>query len=115
MTGSAARKQRRAEGRVLRAAGVAVVARRIIRPEHEGDVDVLVFEIGRAIHDLRREGGDLTSRLAITVGGDHPQYPGVIVVEAKASEAVKRGTLRVDEKPEGHRDDCPGCPIDHSL
>lgn len=90
MTGSGARAQRRAEARARAAAGVAVAARRVIQPEHAGDVDVLVFEVGRALHDLKREGGDLASRLAITVGSDHPQYPGVTVVEAKAARAVTR-------------------------
>ncbi len=106
MTGSSARKQRREEARVMRAAGVAEVARRVIQPEHAGNIDVIVFEVGRALHDLRRKGGDMSSRLAVTVGGDHPQYPGVVVVEAKASAVLTK---------HAPADDCPGCPIDHSL
>lgn len=100
---SAAREARRRQERALRAAGVAAVARTTIPPRL-----VTIETIGAAVENalalLDREGGDVTGHLAITIGGDHPNFPGMTVVEAKASR----------RKPE-HPDDCPGCPLDHSL
>jgi len=90
----------------MKAAGVAVVARTTIPPKL-----VTIETIGAGVENvlelLDREGGDVTGHLAITVGGDHPSFPGVTVIEAKAQR----------RKPAAaHADDCdPRCPIDHSL
>lgn len=92
------RRERRATDRAMRKAGVAVAVLRVF--DH---VSMIATEVDTALDDLQAAGADMTSRLAITVGSDHPSHPGRYVVEAKAARAVL------------HDDECKGCPIDHSL
>lgn len=87
----------------MKAAGVAVVARVELEGRYAGKRDTYANAVVRALAELEREGADMSSRLAITIGTDHPEYPGKVLVEAKAAAAVQ------------HPDDCPGCPIAHDT
>lgn len=92
----------------MRAAGVAAVARTTI-PPHLVTIETIGAGVENVLALLDREGGDITGHLAITIGGDHPSFPGVTVIEAKAQR-------RKPEPIERHGDECdPRCPIDHSL
>lgn len=75
---SAARQHRRA----MKKAGVAVAVRVFVEG---GNVHTAV---SKAMVRLEMEGADMSSRIAITVGDDHPNFPGRTVVEAKAAASV---------------------------
>lgn len=88
---SAGREQRRRLERAMRKAGVAVVARDLIDPAHltvESGVAILVASIEDTLERLVAAGGDVTGHLVITIGPDHPEYPGKVTVEAKAADTV---------------------------
>lgn len=88
---SAAREKRRRLERAMRKAGVAVVARDLIDPRHltvESGVPVLVASIEDTLERLVKAGGDVAGHLVITIGPDHPEYPGKVTVEAKAADTV---------------------------
>lgn len=93
----------------MRAAGVAAVARTTLPPRLV-TIETISAGVENVLALLDREGGDITGHLAITIGGDHPSFPGVIVIEAKAQR-------RKSEPVEEHEGDCsdPRCPLDHSL
>lgn len=105
MATSRGRKARRYRERVMRAAGVEVVERVFLDAAAdvpaEKLVDAIAWETGVAIKRLALAGADMRGDLAITIGA-HPSYPGSITIEAKAAKKA-------------HADDCPGCPLDHSL
>lgn len=83
---SAARQHRRA----MKKAGVAVAVREIVSHDFTVSLSVRIRgAISRALLNLEREGADMSSRIAITVGDDHPNFPGRTVVEAKAAASVK--------------------------
>lgn len=77
----------------MRKAGVAVAVREVVQfqPRHETDTESIIHYVGQALRRLEIEGADMTSRIAITIGNDHPNFPGQTIVEAKASRAVKPG------------------------
>lgn len=82
---SSARHHRRA----MRKAGVAVAVREVVTSVVFQPSSInLGYYVSRALESLEREGADLTSRIAITIGNDHPNFPGQTVVEAKAAAAV---------------------------
>ena len=91
----------------MKAAGVAAVARTTIPPKLV-TIETIAAGVENVLALLDREGGDVTGHLAITVGGDHPSFPGVTVIEAKAA------TRKADIV---EHDMCldPRCPLDHSL
>lgn len=76
--GSDARQHRRAMAK----AGVAVAVREVVKGPTIG---YMRQAIEVALHRLVAEGADLTSRIAITIGNDHPSFPGKTIVEAKAA------------------------------
>lgn len=86
---SAARQHRRA----MKKAGVAVAVREVVSDGHPvtltGRISMAVV---RALVLLHEEGADMSSRIAITIGDDHPNFPGRTVVEAKAAASVERPT-----------------------
>lgn len=83
---SSARQHRRA----MRRAGVELAVREVVQFEsrYESATDSIRHHVGVALYRLEVEGADMTSRIAITIGNDHPNFPGQTVVEAKASRAV---------------------------
>lgn len=83
----------------MKAAGVAVVARVELDAKYAGKRDTYGNAVVRALAELEREGADMTSRIAITIGTDHSNFPGKVLVEAKAAEALSS-------------DPCP-CPVAH--
>lgn len=89
---SAGREKRRRLERAMRKAGVAVVARDHINPAHLaapfGGLAALVASIENTLERLVEAGGDITGHLVITIGPDHPEYPGKVTVEAKAADTV---------------------------
>lgn len=98
---SPARRERRNLERVMQAAGVEAVHRR-----HVGfDVKpaILAREVATAVEALADLGAVFTERTVITIG-QHPNYPGVITIEAKASKKVEPTRVSLD--------DCD-CPVDH--
>lgn len=102
---SASRAQRRAEKRAMQRAGVALVARRNL-PRGLAPVAARVSPlVAEALQELEGKGADMTSRVAITIGSDHPSFPGETVVEAKVA------AMKSHDSP----DDCPGCPIAHDT
>lgn len=79
---SAARQHRRA----MKEAGVAVAVRVVVpTPVARHTIDSALMH---AMFDLERNGADMSSRIAITIGDDHPNFPGRTVVEAKAAASV---------------------------
>lgn len=91
----------------MRAAGVAAVARTTIPPRLV-TIETIAAGIENVLALLDREGGDVTGHLAITVGGDHPSFPGVTVIEAKASSRKAPDVVPHDTCLD------PRCPIDHT-
>lgn len=73
----------------MRRAGVEVAVREVVTAAvfHPSSVN-LGYYVSRALEKLEREGADMTSRIAITIGNDHPNFSGQTIVEAKASRAV---------------------------
>ena len=105
---SKAREARRRQERAKKAAGVAIVCREALSlqdaPIGRGpSIDVLVAYVGETLRALAGNGADLSGKIAITVGMDHPSFlAGQTVIEAKAAR-----TKAV------HDDGCD-CPVDHS-
>ena len=98
------RAKRRAEKRVMQRAGVAIVARRNLPRGVEPVAERLASLVRDALWDLEAKGADMSSRIVVTIGGDHPSFPGETIVEAKVA-AMK--------SQHSSTDDCPGCPIAH--
>lgn len=67
--------------------------------------ELIAYHIDIALEALESRGADLEGHVVVTLG-EHPDYPGAFTIEAKAA------TMRPEHAPV---DDCPGCPIDHSL
>lgn len=67
--------------------------------------ELLSYHVDVALEALESRGADLEGHVVVTLG-EHPDYPGSFTIEAKAA------TMRPDHAA---ADDCPGCPIDHSL
>lgn len=78
---SSARQHRRA----MRKAGVAVAVREVV---DTGGVTGIAAAVSRSLFKLATEGAEMSSRIAITIGNDHPNFPGQTVVEAKAAASV---------------------------
>ncbi|UYL87158.1 hypothetical protein QEH40_gp37 [Microbacterium phage OscarSo] len=94
--------------------GIALAERIII--EHDAIVaaesdpgvkvrELIAYHVDIALEALESRGADLTGHVVVTMG-DHPDYPGAFTIEAKAA------SLKPSHAPV---DDCPGCPLDHSL
>lgn len=105
---SKAREARRRQDRAKKAAGVALACREALplqdAPIGRGpSIDVLVAYVGETLRALAGAGADLSGKIAITVGADHPSFlAGQTVIEAKAT--------RANPVP---ADGCD-CPVDHS-
>lgn len=89
MPASDARKARRAKARRLRALGADMVERIHLPfpPAHvtqRDRVDVLVWEVARAIKGIAQDGADLDETIAVTIG-KHPSFPDGVTIEAKAT------------------------------
>lgn len=99
---SAGRTARRRAERARKAAGAALVTRAVvplidaIAPE-----EALGAYVAETVKALMEAGADLDrGRVVVTVGRDHPDFPGQTVIEAKAS--AKKAA-----------DPCD-CPVDHA-
>lgn len=105
---SKAREARRRQDRAKKAAGVALVYREALplqdAPIGRGpSIDTLVAYVGETLRALAGAGADLSGKIAITVGADHPSFlAGQTVIEAKAARA------------KAAPDDGCDCPLDHS-
>lgn len=94
----------------MAAAGVSSVARTIVDTDgadHTQITNAVRAASDRVLLELYRDGADFNQRVTVVIGSDHPDFPGKLVVEAKA--AAKRV-----ERVAVH-DDCPGCPIEHGI
>lgn len=113
MTGSRSRARRRTLERAKKAAGVVLIDRRDHDVSFAANRDLVAINVGAAVARLYHAGADLAQRVEVTMGTDHPDYPGRFVIEAKA-----RALRPVETKPETKaepEDDCPGCPIAHDT
>ena len=84
---SAARKQRRA----LKSAGVELMDRIVIEAdtlvaaaEAALAVDLVGYHVAEALARLDAQGAALMVRTVVTIG-EHPDFPGALTIEAKAS------------------------------
>lgn len=111
MTGSRNRARRRALERAKRAAGVVLVDRRDHDASFAANGDLVAINVGAAVARLHHAGADLAQRVEVTMGMDHPDFPGRFVIEAKA-HALRPVEAKPAIAPEPE-DDCPGCPIAH--
>lgn len=115
MTASRSRQRKRAAARAQAKAGVALVDRRRFSTAMLGKPDMLALNVGAAVARLFASGADVSrGHIAVTVGVDHPDFPGEVVIEAKA-HAVKPRPEAADTRTEAHEEDCPGCPIAHDT
>jgi len=67
--------------------------------------ELVAYHISVALEALENDGADVLRHTVVTVG-EHPDFPGDLMIEAKAAH------MRPDHEPVN---DCPGCPLDHSL
>jgi hypothetical protein len=81
---SESRRQRRATAAAMRRAHVDVVARTFLPPSITS-IEATTTAIEDALERLEAEGADMSGRLVITIGSDHPDYPGRRTIEAKAA------------------------------
>lgn len=85
---SAARKQRRA----MKSAGVELMDRIVVEGEalvaasEKGAslVDLVGYHVAEALARLDAQGAALMARTVVTIG-EHPDFPGALTIEAKAS------------------------------
>lgn len=86
---SAARRKKRSTRQAMQRAGVAAVSRTFLPPATV-TVGSLVSAVEVTLEGLESQGADLLGRIVITIGGDHPEYPGRTTIEAKAGSLTPR-------------------------
>lgn len=88
------RAARRTAAKAAGVKGQLVSATRVVADVDSADVDPgtrdLVAAILNAIDELQSKGGAPLERCVVTIGRDHPEYPGRLVVEAKTDRMAPR-------------------------
>jgi len=98
------RAARRSAAKAAGVKGQLVSATRVVEVDpddsnpNDSDPDwrYLAVAIADAIDELRSKGGAPLERCVVTIGQDHPGYPGRLVVEAKTDRMAPRA---VELKP----------------
>ena len=99
-----ARRDRRAAARRMPKGDLLtaryLVSRELLARSNVDPIDVVLYHLDRALHDLDKAGGDVLEHVVITVGRHpSPSYEGEVVVEAKTDK----------HKPEPERPRCSIC------
>lgn len=108
---SDSRRQRRA----IKRAGVAKLERVVIDGAAVAAavaagvnlVELVAYHVAASLEALDLNGADVLAHTVVTIG-EHPDFPGDLMIEAKAANVKTPSDVETIDPD-------PGCPIDHSA